>query len=291
MRNFLFAISCTLLFSSCEKDIELHPDLQEAKLVVEGQIENGQPPVIVLSHSLDYFSSIDTATLNGTFVHNAKVTITVDNREYALSENQFPLPGGYQYYYYTTGAANPLTGSFGKQYDLKIESGNKTYTATTHIPLLAKKVDSLWWKPAPNNSDTTKVVLMSRITDPPGYGNYIRYFTRVGQGSFYPGRNSVYDDQIIDGVTYDAQIDRGYDKNDKPTRDEAGYFKRGDIVTLKNSNIDKATYDFWRTWEFSYRSIGNPFSTPGKVMSNISNGGLGVFSGYASQYKTLIIPK
>jgi hypothetical protein len=46
---------------------------------------------------------------------------------------------------------------------------------------------------------------------------------------------------------------------------------------VKHSNIDKATYDFWRTWEFSYQSVGNPFSTPGIVLGNISNGGAGIF--------------
>jgi hypothetical protein len=54
-----------------------------------------------------------------------------------------------------------------------------------------------------------KAVLMARVTDPPGYGNYIRYFTKTNRDDFYPGSNSVYDDQIIDGKTYDVQIDQG----------------------------------------------------------------------------------
>lgn len=291
MRKLVTILTCFLGLASCEKDIELHTDQQPAKLVVEGQIENGQAPLIVLTHSLDYFSTIDTAQLNSTFVHNAKVTITTDGKTYQLTENALPATGGYAFYYYTTPLSNPLIGAFGKKYDLRIETGGQVYDASTNIPLLTKKIDSLWWKPAPNNPDLTKVVVMARITDPPGYGNYIRYFTKANQENFYPGRNSVYDDQIIDGVVYDIQIDKGYNKNEKPTREEAGYFKRGDTVTVRQSNIDKATYDFWRTWEFSYQSIGNPFSTPGKVLSNIGNGGLGSFCGYASQYKTLIIPK
>jgi hypothetical protein len=43
--------------------------------------------------------------------------------------------------------------------------------------------------------------------------------------------------------------------------------------------------------EYSYSAIGNPFSTPIKVLGNISNGALGYFGGYGSQYHTLIIPK
>jgi hypothetical protein len=62
-------------------------------------------------------------------------------------------------------------------------------------------------------------------------------------------------------------------------------------VTLKLAAIDKATFDFWRTMEFSYANIGNPFASPTKVVSNIQGDGLGFFGGYATQFRTLIIPK
>jgi len=42
---------------------------------------------------------------------------------------------------------------------------------------------------------------------------------------------------------------------------------------------------------FNLQSVGNPFSSPGKVIGNISNNALGAFCGYAAQYRTLIIPK
>ncbi|MES2329748.1 MAG: DUF4249 domain-containing protein [Bacteroidota bacterium] len=291
VRYSLFFFIAALL--GCEKDIIIEPAQTESTLVIEAQIENGQGPVVILSKSLNYFSTIDVAALNESYVRGAKVTITTGNRTYTLTEFKVPLVGGYFFYYYGqfAGTATPLYGDFGKKYDLRIETDGKVYTASTTIPMLTKRIDSLWWKKAPNNPDTTKAVLMARVTDPAGYGNYIRYFTKVNQDDFYPGRNSVYDDQIIDGKTYDVQIDQGITRNVKPAGEDYGYFKRGDTVTVKHCNIDKATYDFWRTWEFSYQSIGNPFSSPGKVISNISNGGLGSFCGYAVQYKTLIIPK
>jgi hypothetical protein len=43
--------------------------------------------------------------------------------------------------------------------------------------------------------------------------------------------------------------------------------------------------------EFGYQSIGNTFSSPTKVIGNISNGALGAFCGYAAFYKTIIIRK
>ncbi len=64
------------------------------------------------------------------------------------------------------------------------------------------------------------------------------------------------------------QVERGVDRNEDLPEDYS-FFDKGDTVTLKLCNIDKATFDFWRTMEFSYSSIGNPFSSPTKVMSNI----------------------
>jgi Domain of unknown function (DUF4249) len=72
--------------------------------------------------------------------------------------------------------------------------------------------------------------------------------------------------------------------------DDNSFFNKGDSVVIKLANIDKATYDFWRTMEFNYQSVGNPFSTPTVVLSNISSGALGYFGGYAAQYKGLLIP-
>ncbi|MEN9684366.1 MAG: hypothetical protein RLZZ28_152 [Bacteroidota bacterium] len=290
-KGFFFMIMLALLALSCEKSITIETAAQIPKLVVEAQIENGQAPIVVLSNSLDYFSSIDAATLNGSYVHGAKITISTGNNHYQLKEFTVPLTGGYFLYYYSIDPTAPVYGDFGKQYGLSIETGGQLYTATTSIPLLTKKIDSIWWKPAPVSVDSAKVIAMIRVTDPPGYGNYIRYFTQVNNQDFYPGLNSVFDDQIIDGKTYDVQVEKGVTKNEKVKREELGFFNKGDTVIVKFTNIDKNSFDFWRTWEFSYQSVGNPFSSPGKVIGNISNDGLGSFCGYAVQYKRLIIPK
>lgn len=285
------AILLSFTFLACEKTINIQPDQQTAKLVVEGQIESGQSPVIILSNSLDYFSTIDVATLNNSYVHGAVVTITEGTKSYLLNEVSIPLSGGNFFYFYTTPQSANLIGDFGKNYTLKITTSGQVYESTTTIPLLTKKMDSLWWKKTPSTTDTTKVSVFTRVSDPPGYGNYIRYFTKVNKEGFFPGLNSVFDDQIIDGKTYDAQVDQGVTKNEKIKREDYGFFTRGDTVTVKFCNIDKASYNFWRTWEFTYQSVGNPFSSPGKVLGNISNEGLGSFCGYAVQYKSLIIPK
>ena len=136
-----------------------------------------------------------------------------------------------------------------------------------------------------------RMVLKARVTDPPGFGNYIRYFTKVNRGEFLPGLNSVFDDALVNNSTYVVDVDKGVDRNTDIDFDNYGFFAKGDTVTIKFSNIDKATFDFWRTAEFSYQSIGNPFSTPTKIIGNISNGALGYFGGYANQFSTVYIPR
>jgi hypothetical protein len=159
----------------------------------------------------------------------------------------------------------------------------------TTIPEITRKVDSMWWRPMPFDTSGKKVDVMVRATDKPGFGDYIRYFTKTNRDPFLPGFTSVYDDLVIDGTTYEVELEPGFDRNEG--WDQEHDFERGDTVTLKLSNIDKATFDFWRTMEYSYSSIGNPFASPVKVIGNISNGALGYFGGYASQYRTIIIPR
>jgi hypothetical protein len=281
------------LLSSCEKDINFNLKNAEDLLVVDANIENDRPPLVVLTKSLDFFSTLNPSLLAGSFVRNAEVTISNGTLTHKLREYANDLGGGITVYSYSIDSADlatAFTGKLNTSYTLNIKAEGKEYTAVTTIPPLTKKPDSLWWKPAPFSDDTNNVVLMVRSTDPPGLGNYVRYFTQKNNGPFLPGENSVFDDQVIDNTTYEAQVDPGVNKN-IPTDFDKNYFKRGDTVTLKLCNIDRPTYQFWSTWEFAYQSIGNPFSQPNKVIGNISNGALGASYGYAAYYKTLIIPR
>ena len=286
----LFLIS----FTACEKTVEFKLDETTPKLVVEASIENGQVPVVYLSSSIGFFSRIDPQTLSNSFVHNAEVYVSNGTLTHKLKEYTVPVGGGFNLYYYSSDPSSPstiFTGELNKQYSLRILSEGKEYTSLTRIPDTTRRIDSLYWKQAPAGNPPEKVLLMVKATDRPGYGDYIRYFTKRNSEIFYPGLNSVYDDQIIDGTTYNIQVERGVDRNSNQIGEGYSLFNKGDTVTLKLCNIDKATYDFWRTVEFNYVSAGNPFSTPTKVASNISGGALGYFGGYAAMYRSIIIPR
>jgi hypothetical protein len=292
--NFSIFLFFTFLLGSCEKDITIKLDPASTDLVVDAHIENDKFPVVVLTRSLEYFKTLDPALLTSSYIHGAYVTMSNGSILAQLREDSVKNDStGLMAYYYTLNdfiSGPKFRGEFKTTYSLEIQLGSTVYTATTTIPGLDKYIDSLWWVNAPSSDDSAYVNLKARVVDPPGYGNYTRYYTSIGAGPYYPGMNSVFDDQITDGTTYTVTVDKGVNRNFPTDREENSLFNKGDSVVVKLADIDKATYDFWRTMEFNYQSVGNPFSTPTVVISNISNGALGYFGGYAAQYKGLLIP-
>ena len=294
MNKIIGGLFTALLLAGCEKNISFDLKKSEKVLVVDANIENDLPPVVILTKSLGYFAKIDSSILDSLFVHGADVYISNGVLTHKLKEYAIPIPTSgvtlYKYSIDSSNLATAFTGQLNTSYSLRIVSSGKEYNAETTIPAIAKKPDSMWWKKAPFQEDTTRVVLMIKATDPPGLGNYVRYFTKRNSEPFYPGLNSVFDDQVIDGTTYELQVEPGVDRN-FPGSINDNFFNRGDTITFKLCNIDRATYNFWNTWEFSAQSVGNPFASPNKILGNISNGALGAFYGYGAFYKTIIVPE
>ena len=289
--NKLICVLLTVLLFSCEKNIDF--DLKESPnvLVVDAEIENGKAPTVVLTRSFSYYSQINAQLLSESFVRNADVYISNGTLTHKLKEYAYPLVPGVLAYLYSIDSASLSTafvGELNTGYTLKIISDGKEYNSAARIPELAGVPDSIYFKQAPFIADTNKKAMFVKATEPAGLGNFYRYLTKVNNGLFLPGENSVFNDQVIDGSTYDVQFPQGINRNDPPKAD-SNFYNRGDTVTFKYCNIDKSTYTFWNTWEFAYQSIGNPFSQPNKVLGNLTNGALGAFCGYAAWYGTVIV--
>jgi hypothetical protein len=67
----LLSLSILFIFDSCEKTIKLKVQDQPPKIVVDASIENGRFPIVALSTSLNYFSTISAEELANSFVHDA----------------------------------------------------------------------------------------------------------------------------------------------------------------------------------------------------------------------------
>jgi hypothetical protein len=283
------------LFSACEKDINIDIQSSDAQLVVEGVIENDSYPQVILSRSLSYFSSIDSTIIENTYVHNAVVTVGNGSQTMELSEQRLTSPQGATYYAYRPDLRRPgvfFKGKIAGKYTLKIRTDNKAYESVTTIPLTGMELDSIWCtRVLLNNGDTTKIRLWARITDDPDNSSYVRYFTKRNSEPTYPGITSVIDDRIVNGTTFEIPLDAGIDRSQKPDPDTYyALFSLGDTITLKFCNIDKPTWDFWRTVDYAFNTSGNPFSSPTRILGNIP-GALGYWGGYSVKYKKIFIRK
>src|SRR5258705_3550097 len=146
---FLILAGCVSIFS-CERSVSLKPKAADPKLVVEATIENNQPPLVFLSRSIDFFSSITPAILQNSFVHGAEVYVSNGTLTHKLKEYSLNLGNGYSVYYYTTDSSNlstAFTGQLNHAYSLRIVADGKEWTATTTIPKITKQIDSIYWQP------------------------------------------------------------------------------------------------------------------------------------------------
>lgn len=274
-----------LLMTSCEQNIDINLPSSEEQLVVEGYIETGLPPYLLLTKTSDYYSTFYLDSLNALFVHDAVVKVSDGDKTITLSEFTIDTAGTLISAYVGFG----MVGEAGKSYTLMVEAGGKTLTAVTSIPE-PLPLDSIWYETGADASNDTLVKLICRYSDPPQLGQYIRYFTSVNSGGYFPGYNSVFEDGFINGTTFDFPLDRGVNRNDTSSYDNYGLFRKGDTITVKWSAIDEAHYNFWRTVEFELGGQGSPFASPVIIQSNIS-GGQGIWGGYSPSFKTLIVPK
>ncbi|HIF13993.1 MAG TPA: DUF4249 domain-containing protein [Bacteroidetes bacterium] len=287
MMRYLFFIIAIINLISCSKEITIDLPTPEEKFVVEGYIENGNPPAILLTRSQPYFSSFSLDQIDDLFVKGASITLSCEGQVYNFIEFPIPIDSNTTIYIYSIPT---IIGEVGKKYDIKIEAEGKILTASTHIPEPVA-IDSLYWIQHPefDLGNDSLVTLMALFKDPDTSGNFYRYFTKRNNEEFKPGYfGSVFDDLFWNGIDIDAPFPRGQNKTEDFDRDTYSYFFKGDHVFFKLASIDQITYDFWRTLEQDDAGSGNPFGTATKILSNIE-GGLGIWSGYGISIDTLTI--
>ncbi|MFH1321312.1 MAG: DUF4249 domain-containing protein [Bacteroidota bacterium] len=311
---FKFLFTCVLFsvfFFSCEKDIEVDMPEAEQKIVIEGHIEPGLPPYVILTKTISYFNPTDISTFENLFVHDAVVKVSNGINIVTLTEicsNDTTLPDvfisiisefvsispenltAFNYCIYTT-IDQSIFGEVSKTYKLTVIAEGKTYTSTTRIPELVP-LDSLWFEPQPTFDSLG--FIWTHLTDPDTAGNCYRWFAkRHGKDvNFIPPLGSAIDDKFFNGKGFDFFYDRGSypGSQDEDELDiETYFYKIGDTIVVKFCTIDKGHYEFWRNFEIAIMSDGNPFAAPTSIVTNIQGGCLGVWGGYGVTYDTLIV--
>ena len=303
---FLLAIGFCI---GCQKDITLDLETAPEKLVVEGHIEPGLPPYVILTHNLPFFDLTDLEDLEQLFVHGAEVTVSDGSDTYTLKELcSDSLPDSllslaslylgvdsvdlinHDFCVYTSAldtgqVLSPIIGELGKTYELVVKTSDKVLTASTTL-LYPVPLDSIWFVERPAMDDIGQ--LHARLSDPPASGDYYRVFTqRLNQDEYMiPTNEPLVEDRLINGTTVDLILKRGIIPG--RTDNNAGFFEVGDTVVVKWCTMDFGHYEFWRTAQIEFDNLGNPIASSTQIKSNI-NGGLGIWGAYGAIYDTLVI--
>jgi len=279
-----------LSLTSCEKNVTVTVPGAEELIVIEGYIETGENPFLVLSRTLPFFGTINTSTVFQQTIQGAIVTI--DDGNIIDTLDQIPGIG-----VYTT---TRITGQELRSYQLRVVVEGKVLTSSTYIPA-AIPLDSVWFKVSGTRDSLG--FAWAHLTDPDTLGNHYRWFAqrinkytfgdligRVKDSILIAPSGSVFEDKFINGKSFDLGYQRGNFRNSEKEddlNDEKFFFKKGDTIVIKFCTLDRAHFEFWRTEETQVSSNGNPFASPAPVTGNI-DGGLGIWGGYASTFDTII---
>lgn len=315
---FSLALAISFLFTACEKEIDLQLEDSPPQLVVNGIIEPGSPPIVVLTQSSNYWEPLDITAVSSLFLHGATITVNNGTSAVQLTEvcstsvdpSLLPLISqilglniqalkAIDFCIYTNSS---MLGEVGKNYALDINYNNENFTSSTVIPTLVP-LDSTWftiW----GGTDSLGYA-WANLTDPAAPGNNYRWYAKrinkytyganKGQqkdGNFIPPRSSVVDDKFFNGLSFEFAYDRGSangSKKDDDNNEEKGFFKLGDTIVVKFCSIDKGVYEFTETLEEQVLTAGNPFASPSNVPTNIEGKDvLGVWAGYGVTYDTIV---
>lgn len=293
---FYILLSFAFIFIvGCEKEIDVDFPAGETVVVIEGYVENGQPPYVLLTRGIPFLSSLSPSEFSKYFINGADVRISDGTDSAKLIPYTEPKSGIVVYSLDTSALVSSLKliGKVGKTYTLSVTAEGRSFSATTSI-LAPIKLDSVWVEPKP--TDSNLVQLMCRLSDPAAQTNYYRGLTKRNSDPIYDtGFRSVYSDIIVNGKSFDFSLDRGktdFANNDTADFDKYGFFERGDTIYVKWCSIDKTQYDFWQTFDSQSGSLANPFSAPLKIKTNIKGKSCtGVFASYGAAYDTLIVKK
>ncbi len=312
MKKIYYISIITFLFVSCTKEVKIDIPGYEEQLVVDGRIETGQPPFILLSKSKDIYAPTDINSFMNSFVTGAIITIDNGTTSVQLTEictDNLP-PGSEDYVANLLGVSvadlanynicgytsldQNIWGEVGKTYNLTIQLDGKTYTSSTTI-VQPTPLDSVYWKPDGNL--TSHGYFWATISDPPGqYDAYKWEIKRINLGAdgqpldatFQEPFGPVSDDEFFDGLTFDFFIENPNAHGDSIPDEFHGLFPIGDTVVIKFSKMDKDVYEFMEKKYTQLATAGNPFATPTNIPNNITGGALGIWAGYSPIYDTLI---
>lgn len=264
MKIIISIISVAILFTSCEKVIDLKYKDNQSKIIIEGNITNEPGPYFVkITRSVSLKS-----TENNPTVDDATVTISDDAGN---SETLTPEGNGT---YHTTA----LTGMAGRTYTLTVQAESQTYTAQSTMPQQVP-FDSVRVEEGTAVGGDKEYNLIPVYTDPVAKGNNYRFVLSVNNKLI--NQHFIQNDEIKNGGVNTLRLE---------VNDDDLMLKSGDQISITMQCIDKQVALYYTTLALIANSGPGGGTTPTNPPNNISNGALGLFSAHTVQQKTNVIP-
>jgi len=312
MKKTIYILSIISLLFSCTKEVEIEIPGYKEQLVIDGSIETGQPPIVLLTKSSDVYSPTDLSTFFNSFVSGAQISVSNGTTTFDLIEicsDNIP-PGSEALVSELLGVSiddlanfhicgytsfDPsIFGEIGKTYTLSVIFEGQTYTAETKIEQ-PNPLTNVFWKP--DGDLTTHGFSWATLADPPNqFDAYKWEVKRINldidgnpmDANFDEPFGPVFDDEFFDGMTFDFFYDNPFGYEDGVLDDYAGLYELGDTIVIKFSKIDENVYEFLEKKYIQLSTAGNPFATPTNIPNNISGDALGIWAGYSPTFDTLI---
>ncbi|MBT1686141.1 DUF4249 family protein [Dawidia soli] len=263
MRNIVNLLFIALLFTGCEKVIDLDYKGNQSRLVIEGNINNEAGPYYVrISKSIGLSESGEYPAID-----NAQVMIGDDGGH---SETLVPQGGG-------TYATSFLEGVEGRTYTLTVVVEGQTYTARSMMPHYVP-FDSLNVGQVSIGGDI-EYQLIPVYTDPMVEGNNYRFVLSKNDKLF--NQHMIQNDLLRNGLVNKLRLEMDDDKLD---------LQPGDRVTLTMQCVDAAVALYYTTLALMGDTGPGGGTTPNNPPGNISNGALGVFSAHTVAVRSVTIP-
>lgn len=297
---FYAVIVLLLLSNSCETPISITLPHSENVKVIEGWIENDQYPIVVVSNSMSYYSTIDIDAILSSVDTTAIVRISDDMGNMEQLQRKHSL----EHIFGALGLLrqNPLVyvgeqikGVPGHTYTLYVESKGEIYTSQTTIPLHTVQVDSFGLQTLFND---TMATLRIYFSDPAESFDCYRFFLKLkGIDIIYSQIFSgTFDDLTFNGLTGSYEMLRNPLSNmllsgmSQQQREDyyRSTFRPGDIIYVKSTLTDKATKEYWFPLQTDISMGMTPFLMPGTYPTNIEGENVtGIWSGYHARYDTV----
>lgn len=264
--TFLASVLLSAMLVSCEKVVDIELEGVEKKYMIEGIISDQKGDCrVLITQTGDFDEENDFPGVSG-----ASVSITDNN-----TGNTIILPETTSGTY----ADSLLKGAHGTSYSLRVEIGDKVFTAQSVMPQRVE-MDTIFVTNENIFGDSWKLSTIE-FHDPANVENSYRFIQHVNgerTREIYIRNDDLVDGKLFSTILY---MDDDAEDNEK--------LKKGDTVKVQMLGIDKQVYKFW--YSLDQGSTGEAYSaSPANPVTNIRGGALGYFSACTSHEKTMIVP-